>query len=113
MKVARRLWDAGIKAEFSWKVKPKLPQQFKAAEVNGVPLAVILGDDELAAGKCKIKEMGLPEGHAEKDGVLIEMDRLEEEVSRRIRRTSGKDVLADGINGLNLEQGARESAKTG
>ena len=51
-----------LRRSFSWKVKPKLPQQFKAAEVNGVPFAVILGDDELAEGKCKIKEMGLEEG---------------------------------------------------
>ncbi|EME38290.1 hypothetical protein DOTSEDRAFT_29354 [Dothistroma septosporum NZE10] len=84
MDVAKRLWDAGIKAEFSWKVKPKLPQQFKAAEANSVPFAVILGDDELAAGQVKIKEMGLPEGHAEKDGVLVQLDNLVQEVQTRI-----------------------------
>ena len=31
-------------AEFLYKVKPKLPQQFKAAEQNGVPFALILGE---------------------------------------------------------------------
>ena len=112
MSVAKRLWDAGIKAEFSWKVKPKLPQQFKAAEVNGVPFAVILGDEELAAGKCKIKEMGLPEGHAEKDGVLVNMDNLEAEVLRRIGRPGVTASLADGVNGMSLEQAAREQPKT-
>jgi histidyl-tRNA synthetase len=25
MEVAKQLWDAGIKTEFPWKVKPKLP----------------------------------------------------------------------------------------
>ena len=83
MEVAKRLWDVGIKAEFSWKVKPKLPAQFKAAETNGVPFAIILGDDELAAGKCKFKAMGLPEGHPDKEGVLIEMSKLEDEVRQR------------------------------
>ena len=112
MEVAKRLWDAGIKAEYSWKVKPKLPQQFKAAEVNGVPFAVILGDDELAAGKCKIKEMGLPEGHAEKDGVLIDMVNLESEVRTRIRRQGNSAILADGVNGMSLEEAAREASKT-
>jgi histidyl-tRNA synthetase len=112
MQVAKRLWDVGIKAEFSWKVKPKLPQQFKAAEVNGVPFAIILGDDELAAGKCKIKEMGLPEGHSEKDGVLIEMAKLEDEVRERVRRDGGKGLLAEGVNGLSLEEEARKAAKT-
>lgn len=76
MEVARTLWEAGIKAEFSYKVKPKLPAQFKAAETGGVPFAVILGDDELAEGKVKIKEMGLEEGHPEKAGVLVEKEKL-------------------------------------
>ena len=114
MAVAKRLWDAGIKAEFSWKVKPKLPQQFKAAEVNGVPFAVILGDEELAAGKCKIKEMGLPEGHAEKEGVMVELRDLEAEVKKRIARASEQQQqgVLDGVSRLNLEAEAREAPKT-
>ena len=84
MGVCKTLWDAGIKAEFSYKLKPKLPAQFKAAESASVPLAVILGEDEQAAGKVKIKEMGLPEGHPEKDGVLVEMKDLAAEVKKRL-----------------------------
>ncbi|RMX82921.1 hypothetical protein D0869_05688 [Hortaea werneckii] len=104
MALAKRLWDADIKAEFSWKVKPKLPQQFKAAEANGVPFAVILGEDELKAGKCKIKEMGLPEGHAEKEGVMVELENLEEEVRTRIAKAnaSAGNALAGGMSGLNV-----------
>lgn len=102
MEVAKRLWDAGIKAEFSWKVKPKLPQQFKAAETNGVPFAIILGDDELADGKCKIKEMGLPEGHADKAGVLIEMTDLEREVKARLSKTTTDGELATQMNGVDF-----------
>ena len=56
MSVAQRLWSAGIRAEFSPKVKPKLPQQFKAAE--GVPLGVILGQTELDAGQVQLKLLG-------------------------------------------------------
>ncbi|KAK5124210.1 Cytoplasmic and mitochondrial histidine tRNA synthetase [Meristemomyces frigidus] len=112
MAVAKRLWDAGIKAEFSWKVKPKLPQQFKAAELNGVPFAIILGDEELAAGKCKIKEMGLAEGHPEKDGVLIAMDNLEAEVLKRIGKRGVTASLADGVNGMSLEEAAKTEPKT-
>lgn len=108
MEIARRLWDAGIKAEFSWKVKPKLPQQFKAAEANGVPFAVILGDDELAAGKCRIKEMGLPDGHAEKDGVLVELANLEEEVKQRINSRGGNASLAQRLNGLSVDEAAQQ-----
>ncbi|GAB1733463.1 hypothetical protein NU195Hw_g9367t1 [Hortaea werneckii] len=104
MALAKRLWDAGIKAEFSWKVKPKLPQQFKAAEANGVPFAVILGEDELKAGKCKVKEMGLPEGHAEKEGVMVELENLEEEVRGRIEKANARagDALAGGMGGLSV-----------
>ncbi len=94
MEVARTLWEAGIKAEFAYKNKPKLPAQFKAAEVGGVPFAVILGEDELREGKVKIKEMGLPEGHAEKDGVLVEKGRLVVEVRERLWRKAKEDGVA-------------------
>lgn len=85
MQIARQLWDAGIKAEYSWKVKPKLPAQFKAAETGGVPFAIILGEEELAAGNVKIKEMGLPEGHPEKEGVMVSKANLVEEVQNRLK----------------------------
>ncbi|RPB20261.1 histidyl-tRNA synthetase [Terfezia boudieri ATCC MYA-4762] len=84
MQIARTLWDAGIKAEFSYKVKPKLQAQFKAAETNGVPFAVILGEDELARGEVKLKELGLPEGHPEKEGVTVSLENLAEEVKMRM-----------------------------
>lgn len=82
MSVISKLWDAGIRAEFSPKVKPKLPQQFKAAA--DVPVAVILGEDELAAGKVRVKVLGLEEGHPEKEGVLVDMTDLVEEVRKRL-----------------------------
>ncbi|KAF8545445.1 hypothetical protein BDD12DRAFT_914949 [Trichophaea hybrida] len=84
MDVCKTLWDAGIKAEFFYKVKPKLPQQFAGAEKNGVPYAVVLGEDELAAGMVKIKEMGLPDGHPEKNGVDVKLDDLVQEVKARL-----------------------------
>jgi len=66
------------------KVKPKLPQQFKAAV--DVPLAVILGQDELAAGKVRVKVLGLSDGHPEKEGVLVETEELVTEVQKRLQR---------------------------
>ena len=86
MGVAKDLWDAGIKAEYLWKAKPKLQNQFKAAESGGVPWAVIMGEDELKEGKVKIKEMGLPKEHPEKDGVVVERGRLVEEMRERLAR---------------------------
>lgn len=82
-----------MQAEFSYKLKPKLPQQFKAAEQGGIPFGVILGEDEMAAGKAKIKEMGLPEGHPEKEGVLVDLASLVDELKARIAK---KDKHANG-----------------
>ncbi|RAO65895.1 uncharacterized protein BHQ10_001907 [Talaromyces amestolkiae] len=84
MDICKTLWAAGVKAEFSYKLKPKLPQQFKAAETSGIPFGVILGEDELAAGQVKIKEMGLPEGHPEKEGVSVDITNLVDEIKLRI-----------------------------
>lgn len=92
MQVVKTLWDAGIRAEYMWKAKPRLQNQFKAADASGVPWCVILGEDELRAGKLKIKEMGLPEGHPEKDGVVVEMARLVDEMRGRL---AGKLTLPD------------------
>lgn len=88
MSVANQLWKAGIKTEFAQSVKPRLPQQFKLAEAGGIPLAVILGEDELAAGKVKLKELGLPEGHPEKDGYLVSRENLVEEVQKKLNKTT-------------------------
>ncbi|OCK92717.1 uncharacterized protein K441DRAFT_726547 [Cenococcum geophilum 1.58] len=67
--ICGQLWDAGIRAGFSAKARPKLAQQFKSAE--DVPLAVIL-------------VFGLPDGHPEKEGVLIEKADLVAEVQKRL-----------------------------
>ncbi|KZF26011.1 histidyl-tRNA synthetase, class IIa [Xylona heveae TC161] len=111
MSIAKTLWDAGIKAELAYKVKPKLPQQFKSAEIGGVPFAVILGEDEQAQGKCKIKELGLPEGHPEKDGIVVDLANLVPEVKKRLADKTG----IDGVTGGNLvpEVKKRLADKTG
>lgn len=64
MEVTRRLWDAGIKAEFSWKTSQKLATQFKVAFDSGIPFAVVLREDLLLRGEAK-KE-GAPEKPADK-----------------------------------------------
>lgn len=85
-----------FQAEFAYKQKPKLPAQFKAAEASDVPFAVVLGDEELAQGKVRIKEMGLREGHPEKDGVLVDMSALVSEVRERLRRKEEEKVRGGG-----------------
>lgn len=103
-------------AEFSYKVKPKLPQQFKAAEVNGVPFAIFLGDDEVAGGKVKIKEMGLKDGHPEKEGVLVDLTDMVQALKTRLERKKTLDevlVQAEGlkvVDGIKAEDAAAAAA---
>ncbi|RIB05526.1 hypothetical protein C2G38_2133235 [Gigaspora rosea] len=47
MKICSELWDAGIKAEFMYKNKPKLQPQFSVYDRDQIPFAVIIGRDEL------------------------------------------------------------------
>lgn len=107
LQVISKLWDAGIKAELTYKVKPKLPAQFKAAEVNGTPFAIILGEDELKQGKVKIKEMGLREEHPEKDGILVDMDNMVVEVQKRLARRARVDEMITQADGLRVVGGVK------
>lgn len=85
MHVATRLWDAGLRAEYAPKVKPKKLQQFSASE--GVPVAVMLGEDEVKAGQVRVKRLHTGGGGGDggdggdKDkGKLVSLDDLVEEV---------------------------------
>ncbi|KAF3004140.1 Cytoplasmic and mitochondrial histidine tRNA synthetase [Curvularia kusanoi] len=94
MQVAQELWASDIKTEFSYKLKPKLPQQFKQAESAGVPLAVILGEEELKAGKVKIKVMGITdENNPEKDGVLVDRKDMIAEIRKRLPTSNNVQSL--------------------
>lgn len=90
-----------------------MPNQFKAAEVNGVPFSVILGEDEIAQGKVKIKENGLRDGHPEKDGVMVNLDALVSEVKQRLKRKADIDNLTRKADGLRVVGGIKDNkAKT-
>ena len=51
---------------------------------------MILGDAELENGQVKLKQLGLAEGHPEKEGVLVSVNNLAEEVKKRILHLSGQ-----------------------
>ncbi|KAH8597310.1 hypothetical protein B0O99DRAFT_685219 [Bisporella sp. PMI_857] len=82
MKIAGQLWNAGIRAEYAAKVKPKLPQQFKAAK--DVPLAILLGQGELAAGQVRLKmhKAGGDETNDKDRGQLVPIENSVEEVKK-------------------------------
>ncbi|KDQ18236.1 hypothetical protein BOTBODRAFT_53021 [Botryobasidium botryosum FD-172 SS1] len=75
MQLAKELWDAGIKAEFMYKAKPKLRAQFEVCDKEHIPIAVILGPDELKDGFVKVKEQKGKE-EASGDGEKIRRDDL-------------------------------------
>ena len=80
-----------------------------------MPFAVILGEDEQAQGKVKVKEMGLPEGHPEKDGVMVDLKDLVAEVRSRLRKKTEEDAVgpvAEGTNGLSVAE-SDQAPKTG
>jgi histidyl-tRNA synthetase len=72
-----------------------------------VPFAVVLGEDELANGQVKIKEMGLSDGHPEKEGVLVSLANVAEEVRQRLQRKKELDGLTVKAEGLRVVHGIR------
>ncbi|KFY38910.1 hypothetical protein V495_06271 [Pseudogymnoascus sp. VKM F-4514 (FW-929)] len=115
MAICAQLWAAGVKAEFLYKVKPKLQQQFKAAEDGGVPLAVIFGEEEFAKNQVKIKELGLhlPKEHPDHNGVVVEVSNLVEEIKRRLENPTDVNALAQEIEGLKVESTEAAEAPAG
>eukprot|EP00560_Eucampia_antarctica_P007881 CAMPEP_0197824938 /NCGR_PEP_ID=MMETSP1437-20131217/2120_1 /TAXON_ID=49252 ORGANISM="Eucampia antarctica, Strain CCMP1452" /NCGR_SAMPLE_ID=MMETSP1437 /ASSEMBLY_ACC=CAM_ASM_001096 /LENGTH=885 /DNA_ID=CAMNT_0043424759 /DNA_START=51 /DNA_END=2708 /DNA_ORIENTATION=- len=57
MKISKLLWDANISAEFSQQENPKLKYEITNALDRSIPLMVIIGDEEAAQNKCKVKDL--------------------------------------------------------
>lgn len=60
----------------------------------------------------KIKELGLPEGHPEKDGVMVSKADLVREVRSRLEKPDATDSVTASINELVVED-TKTSGKTG
>ncbi|XP_068970546.1 histidine--tRNA ligase, cytoplasmic isoform X1 [Bombus flavifrons] len=57
MKLLSILWDAGVKAEQSYKRNVKLLAQLQYCEESGIPLAIIIGEGELARGELTLRDV--------------------------------------------------------
>jgi histidyl-tRNA synthetase len=68
---------------------------------------MVIGEDELAQGKVKIKEMGLREGHPEKEGVLVDLAQIVPEIKKRLERKADLDNLAQQADGLRVVGGIK------
>ncbi|RIB10325.1 histidyl-tRNA synthetase [Gigaspora rosea] len=83
MKICSELWDAGIKAEFMYKNKPKLQPQFSVCDRDQIPFAVIIGRDELNRGEVRIKDMRSKE-QGEGGGASIKRSDMVNELKKRL-----------------------------
>ena len=69
LSMARELWEGGLRAEMPYKNNPKLLDQLQFCEDRGIPIALILGDDELKRGIVKVRviatreELEVPRDH--------------------------------------------------
>ena len=59
MKVAKLLWNANISAEYSHQDNPKFKKQLDETLERGIPFMVVFGEDEMAKGLVKLKNMRL------------------------------------------------------
>ena len=98
MAVAATLWAAGVRAEFGFKPNPKMGDQLGHALKSGIPLMVLFGEDELARGVLKLKDLdaGTEEEVAEADlpGVVAAAAAAKGE--RRIVYATARPEAADG-----------------
>ncbi|KAJ2847284.1 Cytoplasmic and mitochondrial histidine tRNA synthetase [Coemansia brasiliensis] len=88
MQIATELWDNGIAAEFMYKAKAKLPNQFKACEDEQIPWAVIVGQSEIDEGVVLIKSM-LAKDKSQGNGIPVKRADMVAELKQRFANVVG------------------------
>jgi histidyl-tRNA synthetase len=88
MSIAKKLWSEDIESEYLYKAKANPRKQFEAAEKSGAPVAVILGKEEYAEGKIRVKRLG-PE-FANDDGEIVSIDELVAKVQEKLLESKGE-----------------------
>lgn len=94
MKVCNMLWESNISAEFTLKKKPKYLNQVEFAEKQGIPILVIIGPDELAEDKFKLKIVA----DREDKGTLYPLSELVSVVKQNL------DSSLDALRFLSIEE---------
>ncbi|TXT12880.1 hypothetical protein VHUM_01281 [Vanrija humicola] len=85
MKLARKLWEAGIKAEYQYKAKPKAERQWAQAADDQVRYVAILAPAELEKGVVRIKEQGVERAAGADNGEEVSLDNVVEYLKARLR----------------------------
>uniref|UniRef100_A0A182P4D8 histidine--tRNA ligase n=1 Tax=Anopheles epiroticus TaxID=199890 RepID=A0A182P4D8_9DIPT len=78
LEILNQLWAAGVKAEHSYKLNPKLLAQLQHCEEYQIPYAIVLGDGELSRGVVKLREI------ATRKEEEVPLDSFIEELRRRL-----------------------------
>jgi len=79
MKILVDLWEAGVKAEQSYKKNAKLLAQLQHCEENGIPLAIIIGEGELAKGEVTLRVVST------REETRVPRSNLIEEIQRQLK----------------------------
>jgi histidyl-tRNA synthetase len=81
IRIAQRLRSTGLDVE--WYPAPeKLPKQLRYADLLGIPLAIILGPDEIRQGQATLKEL------SKREQVTVPVDELADAIHQRLARTN-------------------------
>ncbi|PIK49706.1 putative histidine--tRNA ligase, cytoplasmic-like isoformX1 [Apostichopus japonicus] len=56
LRLCKELWDAGIKAEISYKANPKMLDQYQYAEKAVIPFLAVIGEQELKDGVVTLRD---------------------------------------------------------
>ena len=83
MRLLADLWEAGVKAEQSYKNNPKLLAQLQHCEDSGIPLAIIIGEGELARGEVTLRDVRTRVERA------IPREKILEELRKSLPTTNG------------------------
>lgn len=77
LKIVNDLWKAGIRTDHSLKVNPRLLKQLQHCEKFNIPLAVVLGEDELGRGMVLLRDVQL------RNDEEVPLASLAEEIKKR------------------------------
>ncbi len=85
MKICNELWSAGVNAEFAYKNKVKIGKDLGACDGKGIPLAIIVGAQEIIDGVVKIKDL------KRQQESTVPRNEMIETVKRMVQEHSGEE----------------------
>lgn len=78
LKIVNMLWDAGIRAEHSTKMNPKILLQIQKCEKFNIPFGVIIGQSELERNIVKLRIIGT------REEIDVPLEGIVDEIKRRL-----------------------------